>query len=432
MAYAGSGRFPIERASKIGHVKIIEEPRVQRLLEAFERTEGNEQDAVGELTGNLDLNNYGDIQNVVAIDGSHLAIPNTFRDRKRIAFIPVLAPILKPSEFTALKEDPILDPRDLAKTLHDRFTPKVAVLPLSGVTIPGETVVHTIRKTCDDVLRYTDLYPALKFLISREWLNDYEMQEHMECYSCSREFVLPRSQLLFSCPHCAAPHTLGDYLRLSPSEPQDWATEEAAIGLRNIMETLLMFRLLILYSDRPAVLRRTLFVKDGPLLLRAQLSRLIEPIRAFLTHLRDNGTVFHLLGVEKSGDLVDHAPLIADVLNHPGDFFLPSVQYLHERIQGVPFVESSYRNRVQYGAKVVVRLGNHHVVALNVPSGEFLLSPQFEDLIGFEPAASVLSEMVSYSYENALIPLVLANSLASIAPRPSSDILEAFARRFLE
>jgi hypothetical protein len=138
----------------------------------------------------------------------------------------------------------------------------------------------------------------------------------------------------------------------------------------------------------------------------------------------------YLVGVEKTGELVEHIPLIRNVLQEPGNFFLPSVRYLHERIMGVPFIEP-YRNRVQYGSKVVVRLGSDHVVAFNVPTGDFLADPKPEDLYGFQESVRTLAEMVSHSYENALIPLVLANSAVSLSLNPSSDILEHFARRLL-
>jgi hypothetical protein len=221
---------------------------------------------------------------------------------------------------------------------------------------------------------------------------------------------------------------LADYLEVNQRAPEDWAREEAAINLRNVMETLTLFSFIRQYADRPVVLQRTLFLKDGPLLLRAQLSRLVEPIRAFLTHLQDSGRSVHLVGIEKTGDLVEHTSYIGEVLAAPGDYFLPSVRYLHERIQGVPFDATTYWNRAQYGAKVVVRLGANHVIAADVPTGDFLLEPSLDDLHGFSASMALLADMLSYRYENALVPLVLANSVASISMRPSGDILEAFAR----
>ncbi|MCL4552040.1 MAG: hypothetical protein M1305_00575 [Candidatus Marsarchaeota archaeon] len=431
MAYTSSGRLPIERASKIGHIKIIQEPRIQRLIEAFEKADDTGDEALGELSGKLNLSQVGSLENVVAIDGSEVAIPNTLKEHKRIAFITVGAVVLKRSEIARMKANPVIDPRDLAKQMQEGASTVAAALPLSGVVVPGETLVDSIRKTVDEVLRYTRLYDTLRFLVSREWLPSYSGQEHMGCVRCRGEFPIPRSTLQFRCPHCGELHTLSDYLSIAQGPPHDFATEEAAISLRNIMESLYLMRFLKTYKDRPVLLQRTLFVKDGPLLLRAQLSRLIEPIRAFLKYLKDQGTSIHVVGVEKTGDLVDHIPLISHTLNEPGDFFIPTVRYLLERILGVPYVEAEYRNRVQYGSKVVVRLGPDHVVAFNIPTGDFLTEPKVEELYGFGESMALLSEMLSYSYENALVPLVIANSIASISMQPSTDILEAFARRLL-
>lgn len=432
MAYTSSGRMPIERASKIGHIKIIQEPRVQRLIEAFEKIDDTEDQTFGCLSGNIDLSSYTPIENVVTIDGSHVAVPNTVKSYKRIAFVTVGAAVLTRSEISALKANPIVDPRDLAKRMQTNFRSESAVLPLSGVVIPGESLFDSVRKSTDDILRYTGLYDTLKFLLSREWDPSYTVQEHMDCLKCGAPFPIPCSALNFRCPHCREFHTLSDYLHIAQSPPEDFATEEAAINLRNVLETLYLFRFIKLYKDRPTVLKRTLFVKDGPLLLRAQLYRLVEPIRSFLRHLREEMDYdIHVIGVEKSGELVNHIPLISNALRTRGDYFLPTVQYLHERIHGIPFEKDSYRNRVQYGSKVVVRLGPDHVVVFNVPTGEFLTEPKVEQLYGLQESMAVLSEMLSYSFENALVPLVLANSLVSISSRPSADILEEFARRHL-
>lgn len=431
MAYTSSGRLPIERASKLGHIKIIEEPRIQRLLEVFESTSDIGKPTFGEVSGRLDLASSGELENVVAVDGSQACIPNVILNHKRIGFVTVAAVFLQRSEIKALKENPIVDPRVLARKMEENTKTLAAAVPLGGLVVPGESVITTLRNTIDEIFRYTGLYKTLQFLVSREWLHEYGMEEHMDCISCGESFQLPRSTLAFECPSCKTRHTLSDYLQLVAAAPEDWAKEEVVISLRNVLETLLLFSFIVLYKDRPTVLRRTLFIKDGPLLLRAHLSRLVQPIREFITFLTENDRKLHLVGIEKTGDLVDHLPFIRDVLVEPGDYFLPSVRYLHEQIQGVPFAEEVYRNRVQYGNKIVVRLGQDHTLAANVPTGEFKVSPSLSDLLGVEESMGLLAELTSYSYENALIPLVLANRVASISMSPSGDILEAFARRVL-
>jgi hypothetical protein len=182
--------------------------------------------------------------------------------------------------------------------------------------------------------------------------------------------------------------------------------------------------------DQPHKLRQILFIKDGPLLLRAGLYRLADSIRALIRYLRDKNIPLHLVGIEKNGELVNHVEEIKERLPELGDFFTPPIRYIIENIRGYTFDPLTYRNRVQYGAKVVARIGPHHVIPLDVPTGDFLLEPELKDLYGFEESLSVLAKMTCYKYENALIPIVLANEYASISQQPSGDILYSFASRF--
>lgn len=433
MAYGAGEGQPFERASKLGHLKIIEDPEVQRLLELFERVDDSDEPVnLPSLSGHVDFAPHPEVENVVAIDGSDKPIPNSIRAHKKLAFVSATEMLIRRREVEALRANPIVDPRDLARSLEGCVAHVPWALPLAGISMPGETVVASIRKSVDHALRYHRLYDTLQFLVSREWLRDYEMDAWMHCTRCGREFVLQRSARRFPCTHCGEVHSLADYLSIAQAPPEDWVKVEAAASLRSIFEMLLLFRHVVNYYRTPIVLQRTLFVKDGPLLLRAHLSRLVESMRAFLAYLHDDlGCGVNIVGVEKSGALVDHIPLLAPALQEPGDYFIPSVEYLHERVEGVPFVEATYRNRVQYGSKAVVRLGKDHVVALNIPTGEFRLAPTAAELYSFETIVSVLSGLLSYRYENALVPLVLVNSVASISDRPSGDILQAFAKRLV-
>jgi hypothetical protein len=196
------------------------------------------------------------------------------------------------------------------------------------------------------------------------------------------------------------------------------------------METLKLFHLVRNYLNKPDALVRILFIKDGPLLLRAALSCLIEPIRALIEHIKSSGLVLNLVGVEKTGDLVAHIEEFQHQLPKAGDCFIPSVRYLVEEVAGKPF-EIHYRNRVSYGAKVLARVGPQHLLALNIPTGEFELEPDQSKLIGYHTILRALSQLVSHRYPNALLPLTLANDAASISQRPSGPILQQFVDELL-
>ncbi len=436
MSYVGSGRFPVEYSSKIGHMKLIQNPHIQRMLEEFEKSISTTEELIGFKSGTIDISKHNTVKYIIAVDGGQAVVPNDIRSEKRLAFISICALLLRLEDLEEMRQNPVIDPRELAAKLQEKVWYQGAPLPLSGIKLPNESVKDTIRKTVDNVMYYWGLYETLKFLVSREWDPSYSMESedspHFNCRKCGAVIYLPKSKIYFKCTSCGHPHTLSDYLGIGEESPEEWAREEAAIALRNVLETLTLFNYVrICWNTQPHKIEQYMFMKDGPLLLRAGLSRLVEPIRAFIRYLHDKEIPLYLVGIEKNGELVNHIDDIKEHLPEPGDYFLPSVKYILENIHGYSFNPSTYRNRVQYGSKVVARIGPNHILPLDIPTGDFLLEPNKDDLIGFEEILAVLSKVTSYRYENALIPIVLANSYASISQRPSGDILYSFASRFL-
>lgn len=435
MAYAKDG-FPIEQASKIGHLKLINNDLVRRVVEDFEDPAPSVGGPGVTSSGTVDLQEECAIERIITVDGGQAVVPNPARRQKTLAFLQVAACMLRMSDLRYMREHPLMDPRELRRMIDDSVWYNPAAIPLSGVHHPGLTVQQSIRRIVDRTLKETGLYETLKFLVYREWEPEWTIPEEerptMNCLGCARrDMRLPRHQLSFECERCGHRHNLSDYLAIGTQGPEDWSREEAASALRDSLETLTLFHFVRKYYRENEVMHETLFVKDGPLLLRAALSRLVEPIRDFVSHIRAEGHPLHLVGVEKTGDFVGFLDEYEGSLPKPGDFFLPSVRFLVEEISG-SVMGVGYRNRVSYGAKAGVRLGPDHVLALNVPTGQFELEAQEMDLIGFENSVRALATLVSYRYPNAIIPLVLANSAASIARRPSGDILSAFADRIME
>lgn len=429
MAYAKDG-YPVEQASKIGHLKLVGNALVRRVIEDFEDASPSSDGPKVSKTGSVDLSVESGIRRVITVDGGQTVVPNPARREKAMAFVQVAACLLRMDDLRYMREHPLMDPRNVKKMIEGAVWYNPAAIPLAGVHHPGLTVQQTIRRIVDRTLSETGLYDTLAFLVYRGWEAEWgvpqEERPHMSCVGCGEEIYLPRWQLGFECPACGSRHTLSDYLSIGTQGPDDWSREEAASALRDALETLSLMHFLRVYREDEEVLGETLFVKDGPLLLRAALSRLVVPIRDFITHLRAEGHPPNLVGVEKTGDFAGFLEEYKQALEEPGNFFLPSVRFVVEEVTG-SVMTARYRNRVSYGAKVGVRIGSDHLLALNVPTGPFLTEPEPQDLFSFEASVRSLSELVSYRYPNALIPLVLANSMASIARRPSGDILSAFA-----
>jgi len=431
MAYTKNG-FPVEEASKIGHLKLIHHPLITAFISQFEEPELPLNTSYPPKTGVIDLAKQERLERVVTIDGGQATVPNKYRPEKQVSFIQVAACMLKMKDLDHMRSHPMIDPRKLVESTSNYWYHPM-VLPLSGVRMPRMNIKETIRHLIDASLAQTGLYETLRFLVYREWQSNYDIpkeeQPHMRCWKCGKEFFLPRHAMSMNCPVCGHGHRLADYLRIGADSGDTWSKEEAASNLRDVMETLTLFHYIRVFNGQKAM-GSTLFIKDGPLLLRAQLARLVEPIRDFIAYIRDQDWRLYLVGIEKTGELVDFAEEYKRNLPEPGDYFLPSVRFLVEEVHGGT-MSPSYRNRVNYGAKVIFRSGPHHVLVLNIPTGNFRLEPMPSDLIGFELIARTLSQLLSYQYPNALIPLILANATVSIARKPSGRILKNFVHQMM-
>jgi hypothetical protein len=179
------------------------------------------------------------------------------------------------------------------------------------------------------------------------------------------------------------------------------------------------------WEKNKEIISRCLFVKDGPLAIRAQYSKLVNPIRRFLAYAKDQGYPIHIIGQEKTGRFHEHLELIGR--NAPIEhIFIPCNQYIKEEIQHRPNTGAPYGKDTNYGAKVFVKLNNYHQMVLNIPTGRFVEDPAISDLIGVENIFATLPTILSNRYEGALLPVELAHKIASLSTYPSAEILKIF------
>jgi len=423
--------YPVELANKVGHIKLIQDPMIQRLVESFEDSRAMDRSLLPPPTGHIDLLSECPITQIITIDGGQQAVPNVARPERQVGFVQVAAQMVRMETLDYLKAHPLTDPRDVRRILSQFTDHTLAALPLTGVHMPNMTVRESIREAIHRFLSNYELYDALRFLVYREWLASTADVPQMDCLACDVKIDLPRHALEFSCQACNQKHRLGDYLLMSADDSEEVGRLELVSNFRSALEVLALFSTIAKARERASIMDCTLFLLDGPLLLRANLARLVEPIRDFVADHRAAKRNLYLAGVEKGGEVRAYADEIAPALKEPGDYKILSFRFIVEEISGRSFPKT-YRNRVNYGAKVVVRLGVNHVVVLNIPTSPFILEPKTSDLVGFEPIVRILAKSVSYRYENALVPIVLINEAASISNQPSTGILEQFVRKIIE
>ena len=144
---------------------------------------------------------------------------------------------------------------------------------------------------------------------------------------------------------------------------------------------------------------------------------------------KDNGRpLICLVGLEKSGAFVEHAVLIEPQID-PGNFVLLNNDYIYKYIlpgdaSGQPFGSNTY-----YGEKVIFKSYRGDVYVATIPAGAKASSVmKFEDLQNGAEVLKVVSELRCSMYDHALVPIVLANKLVSLADFPSSEILARFVK----
>jgi hypothetical protein len=180
-------------------------------------------------------------------------------------------------------------------------------------------------------------------------------------------------------------------------------------------------------NDRE-VLKNCLLVKDGPLSLRATLAKLSAPIRRFFKFAKENGIEVAMIGQEKSGAFFDHLQLIGNDAPD-GTIFIPDNDYIRNEIQHSN-LRGVYGSDTNYGAKTFIKINDYHKMVINIPTGErgeFVESPSISHLIGINNIVATLPKILSNRFEGALLPIELANGIASLSTYPSAKVLELFA-----
>ncbi|WP_443945760.1 hypothetical protein ACJVDH_01185 [Pedobacter sp. AW1-32] len=175
---------------------------------------------------------------------------------------------------------------------------------------------------------------------------------------------------------------------------------------------------------------RFLFVKDGPLSFGGETANMHKPMQALLTHLNKTNKI-NLVGVETSGAFVDHARQIKDKLN-PGQVFLLNNEHIYTYIQVGDHKQQQYGSTSYYSGKFIYKSFDGRVYVLTLPvenHNTYYNQPELTDLKNIQEILMNIDKLRCDIYENALIPVAVANKLISLTNYPSSNILEKFAKR---
>jgi hypothetical protein len=238
------------------------------------------------------------------------------------------------------------------------------------------------------------------------------------------------------CPNCGDDVYLSDLWGFHMEMGEESAPESLASSYMLVMEHLMLFtavRLLWNHSDRSLV-TDTLFIKDGPLTLRSQYSKMVPNIREFLEYAKTVNRPVHIIGQEKSGAFFDHLSAIVRFAKphnrgEPLAYAPLTHSYVHGEVYRSPDVANPYGLKTNWGEKVYVKVDPGAFMVLNIPTGAYHSDsdrPTANDLIGLDRILATVPSLVSHKFEGALYPVELANGIASMSSYPSATILQRF------
>lgn len=453
--------YPSERASRLGHVPVVNS---QAVNEAFSRwevaqaTPADESRVTSLCRPVEDLDNAGVADSVrfaITVDGSDTEVEATREHPTvKVGYVRVAASFVDFDKLHAAGAGDFVNPH-LLRESHQHAAYDRA-LPGSGLVIPGATGVDTWRQELDRFLQDTKFDQA-----SDQSLADMLLALHgspnapaktvplRRCPCCvAKDSQLSGGQIDIpktgtTCPKCQAKIYLGDVLRTEEEYMPEGSNRSALTRMMLVAERLTSLgymQLLFEGAHSYEVLEKTIFITDGPLGLHGTVAplkrRFQEYLGEFAKQCAANGrpSAPLVVGVEKSGAFVEHARLIAHLIE-PGHVMRLTTEYIN-RLTGRP-LSNPYGSDEFYGRRFIYRTRSGGILVFTVPPEPGIApygDPRGELWSSYptlRPVCEVLDHVKTRLYEDAVIPVALAHSAASLPLGVGQSVLRALVQKSL-
>lgn len=432
------GRRPDEYASKSSHSYVVKDEAVKEFLSRCDMPPRAEDVTFsGRQQMFFEATTHNPIRFIIAVDGGYNEVPVRVEfPSATICFFQIGALIFGIEDLENLDSQPFIDPVDMAKLNNIqrlKFT-----LPVRNITLRGETsLTRSIRQTVFDFfgssLDNGTLLETLSWFLFQEYSNPIPQWVLATCPTCDHTNIpLIRSKMsrkyTFSCPHCGEEIFLTDVFRLHEVIDDELGAGGILGYVTTTIEQLVIVHLIhIILKTKPDLLNQILFIKDGPLAFFGQTANMHKPMRALVNYLFDNHNLF-MAGLEKSGPFVDHADEIRDIFDASSVLFIDNDYIYRYILPGKADPSNPYGRTTYYSNKMIFKTNADYMYVVSLPTRQVLSHPSENDFLNLHVILSNIEKLRCDMYDNALVPVALANKLVSLANHPSSKILQKFAK----
>jgi len=442
---------PNEWAAKINHTHIINDPFIKDFISKCTLPKDSadiaESDTDSFETLNSDIDNP--IKHILAVDGGYttVEVKKNFPSAQ-FAFFQFGAVLFNVADLEGLSEKPYIFPEDMQK-LHNLQRFKLAI-PIKNIVSNAESSLkNSIRKTIYDFFMRerdrTSFMETLKWFIFEEYrdhpIDNYSLASNPNLDVGTGKFILNRksinSDYTFDSPDGTV--YLTDVFRLHEVVDEEHGAGGLLGYLTRLIEQLILvhfMRFILKHQER--LLNEFLFIADGPLSFSGQTANMNAPMRNLCNHLLQNNNLF-FVGLEKSGPFVEHAQEISSPpTGYPvlvgGKYILLSNNYIYKYVVPGDPSRMHYGITSYYSGKVIFhsRDGQIFVLTVPVPGKDSILNPQKEDYANLDVVLGNIQKLKCDMYDDAIVPVALANKLVSLANHPSKVLLEKFATSMME
>lgn len=450
--------YPKERASRLGHVPTVNSRAVQ---EAFSRwqvvqAKPSDESRIAELCTPVEslasYNSSSDVRFAITVDGSDSEVEATREHPTvKVGYIRVAGSFLELDRLMAAGKGPYVNPAEVRRSHSESAFD--AALPGSGLVRPGLSGVDTWREELDHFLSATrfdqdsgrTLADALLTMYGKPGVPSPDAPLR-SCPNCQYRYKTgeepPRvSKAGGTCFHCNRKLYLADVLRTHDEYVPEGSNQTAITRVMLVAERLMTLSYLEhFYTNAAApedVLRRTIFITDGPLALFGAVAPLKRRLQSYHEAMyrwaEGKGMVVPLIvGVEKSGRFVEHAELISEIIP-AGSVMRLTTSYIN-RITGRP-ADNVYGRDEFYGRRFIYRTSMGDPLVITVPPRPGVLPyegaecEEFESYPTLRAVCEVLDMVRTRLYPNAVIPVALAHNAASLPLGVGQSVLRAMAQK---
>ncbi|TQS45211.1 hypothetical protein [Cryptosporangium phraense] len=443
-----------ERADRLNHRGLIVDPAVTAALKGMnlpDRAMARDriQDDIGALrTSRLDLPLVGRATSrAVAVDGSPAEV-EVLPDfpAARVGYLQVAVAHVDLNRMLAPPADRFVDPREIGRAAVGYVLK--SVIPTSVINYrDGQDQPAAIRQAVDTIFRASrmgdseDDLASLTDVLLHVWPGTPDAPaaflEVRKCPSCGCEGPHRVGSAAISCPSCREPIYPTDVLQLHLEVAPEGSNLTVLGRLMNVVEVL-VFLWFIRCFAQGSEYQHTAFILDGPLSVHGAAADLKRGAERFLQAVHETATRRGwksppILGLQKTGVLVDHAHQLASLdLLPPGTLVELPDGYLRRWV--VPGPASAYGKDTDFGRRFLYRTqdGRVHVFAVPRLSGGTVTDDRLAVNRNAYPTlrttVDLLDTVGTRLYEDAVIPVALAHNYASLPVGIGSEVLRTHAQ----